>query len=135
MKTIAAESTGIYWIPLFELLESEGSEVRLVGTGRNYHVAGARPKTDASSTPQWIQRLHSYGLLRASFRPPDSVLAAACLLAATPNAARYASSHVQHMQKALEQMNVKLTEVVADITGLTGMSIIEAILEGEQRPH
>jgi transposase len=132
VKTIALESTGIYWIPLFELLESQGFEVYLVEPGQ-LSRCGARPKTDVLDA-QWIQRLHSYGLLRRSFRPPDSVLALRAYWRLRQMQVCYAASHVQHMQKALEQMNVKLTEVVADITGLTGMSIIEAILAGERDP-
>ena len=132
VKTVALESTGVYWIPLFELLESEGFQVNLVEPGQ-LSRCGARPKTDVLDA-QWIQRLHSYGLLRASFRPPDSVLA--CVPTGGSDRCRCATppSHVQHMQKAMEQMNVKLTEVVSDITGLTGMSIIDAILEGERNP-
>jgi transposase len=132
IKTIALESTGVYWIPLFELLESEGFEVNLAEPGQ-LSRCGARPKTDVLDA-QWIQRLHSYGLLRASFRPPDSVLALRAYWRQRQMQVRYAASHVQHMQKAMEQMNVKLTEVVSDITGLTGMSIIGAILEGERDP-
>jgi transposase len=132
VKTIAMESTGVYWIPLFELLESEGFEVNLVEPGQ-LSRCGARPKTDVLDA-QWIQRLHSYGLLRASFRPPDSVLALRAYWRQRQMQVRFAASHVQHMQKAMEQMNVKLTEVVSDITGLTGMSIIGAILEGQRDP-
>jgi transposase len=132
VKTVALESTGVYWIALFELLESEGFEVNLVEPGQ-LSRCGARPKTDVLDA-QWIQRLHSYGLLRASFRPPDSVLALRAYWRQRQMQVRYAASHVQHMQKALEQMNVKLPEVVSDITGLTGMSIIAAILEGERDP-
>ena len=132
MKTVAMESTGVYWIPLFELLESEGFEVHLVEPGQ-LSRCGARPKTDVLDA-QWIQRLHSYGLLRASFRPPDSVLALRAYWRQRQMQVRYAASHVQHMQKAMEQMNVKLAEVVTDITGLTGMSIIDAILGGERDP-
>jgi transposase len=132
VKTIALESTGVYWIPLFKLLESEGFEVYLVEPGQ-LSRCGARPKTDVLDA-QWIQRLHSYGLLRASFRPPDFVLALRAYWRQRQMQVRYAAGHVQHMQKALEQMNVKLPEVVSDITGLTGMSIIEAILEGERDP-
>jgi transposase len=132
VKTIALESTGVYWIPLFELLESEGFEVYLVEPGQ-LSRCGARPKTDVADA-QWIQRLHSYGLLRASFRPPDSVLALRAYWRERQMQVRYAASHVQHMQKALEQMNVKLAQVVTDITGLTGMSIIDAILDGERDP-
>jgi transposase len=132
VKTIALESTGVYWIPLFELLESGGFEVFLVEPGQ-LSRCGARPKTDVLDA-QWIQRLHSYGLLRGSFRPPDSVLALRAYWRQRQMQVRYAASHVQHMQKALEQMNVKLTEVVSDIAGLTGMSIIDAILAGERDP-
>ena len=132
VKTVALESTGVYWIPLFERLESEGFQVHLVEPGQLSHC-GARPKTDVLDA-QWIQRLHSYGLLRGSFRPPDSVLALRAYWRQRQMQVRYAAAHVQHMQKAMEQMNVKLTEVVTDITGLTGMSIIGAILEGERDP-
>ena len=132
MKTVALESTGVYWIPLFELLESEGFEVNLVEPGQ-LSRCGAHPKTDVLDA-QWIQRLHSYGLLRGSFRPPDSVLALRAYWRQRQMQVRYAASHVQHMQKALEQRNVKLTAVVSDITGLTGMSIIDAILDGERDP-
>ena len=132
ITTVALESTGVYWIPLFELLESEGFEVNLVEPGQ-LSRCGARPKTDVLDA-QWIQRLHSYGLLRASFRPPDSVLALRAYWRQRQMQVRYAASHVQHMQKALEQMNVKLTQVVSDITGVTGMLIIGAILEGQRDP-
>ena len=133
IKTVAMESTGVYWIALFELLEAEGFEVALVEPGQ-LSRCGARPKTDVLDA-QWIQRLHSYGLLRASFRPPDSVLALRAYGRLRQTQIRYAASHVEHMQKALEQMNVKLTEVVSSITGLTGMSIILAILDGERDPQ
>jgi transposase len=132
VRTVALESTGVYWIPLFEILESEGFEVNLVEPGQ-LSRCGARPKTDVLDA-QWIQRLHSYGLLRASFRPPNSVLALRAYWRQRQMQVRYAASHVQHMQKAMEQMNVKLAEVVTDITGLTGISIIEAILNGERDP-
>ncbi len=133
IKTIALESTGVYWIALFELLESEGFEVHLVEPGQ-LSRCGARPKTDVLDV-QWIQRLHSYGLLRTSFRPPDFVLAVRAYWRLRQMQIRYAAHHVQHMQKAMEQMNVKLTEVVSNITGLTGMLIISAILEGQRDPN
>jgi transposase len=132
IKTIALESTGVYWIPLFELLESQGFEVNLVEPGQ-LSRCGARPKTDVLDA-QWIQRLHSYGLLRASFRPPDVVLALRAYCRQRQMLVRYASGHVQHMQKAMEQMNVKLTQVVSDITGVTGLLIITEILDGERNP-
>lgn len=132
ITTVALESTGIYWIPLFELLESQGFEVCLIEAGQASRC-GARPKTDVLDA-QWLQRLHSHGLLRASFRPPDLVIALRAYLRQRRMLISYAATHIQHMQKALEQMNVKLTEVVCDITGLTGMRIITAILEGERDP-
>jgi transposase len=132
ITTVAMESTGVYWIPLFELLEARGFVVYLVEPGQLAHC-GARPKTDVLDV-QWIQRLHTYGLLRPSFRPPDSIMALRGYHRQRQMQVRYAASHVQHMQKALEQMNVKLSEVLADITGLTGRRIIEAILQGERDP-
>ena len=83
---------------------------------------------------QWLQRLHSYGLLTASFRPAEQVVVLRSYLRQRQMLIRYAGQHVQHMQKALEQMNVKLTEVVSDVTGVTGMAIIQAILHGEREP-
>jgi transposase len=133
VTTVAMESTGVYWIPLFELLEARGFEVYLVEPGQLAHC-GARPKTDVLDV-QWIQRLHTYGLLRPSFRPADSIVALRSYHRQRQMQIRYAASHVQHMQKALEQMNVKLSEVLADITGLTGRRIIEAILQGERDPR
>jgi transposase len=132
VTTVALESTGVYWIPLLELLEARGFEVWLVEPGQLSHC-GARPKTDVLDC-QWIQRLHTYGLLRPSFRPPESILALRGYWRQRQMQIRYAASHVQHMQKALEQMNVKLTEVLADIRGVTGRRIIEAILKGERDP-
>lgn len=133
VTTVAMESTGVYWIPLFELLEARGFEVYLVEPGQLAHC-GARPKTDVLDA-QWIQRLHTYGLLRPSFRPPDWIMALRGYHRQRQMQVRYAASHVQHMQKALEQMNVKLSEVLADISGLTGRRIIEALLQGERDPR
>lgn len=133
VKTVAMESTGIYWIPLFELLESKGFEVYLVDPRQSRHAPG-RPKSDVRDC-QWLQRLHSYGLLTASFRPADQVVVLRSYLRQRQMLLRYAGQHVQHMQKALEQMNVKLTGVVSDITGLTGMAILQAILRGERDPR
>lgn len=132
ITTVAMESTGVYWIPLFELLEARGFQVWLVEPGQ-LSRCGARPKTDVHDV-QWIQRLHSYGLLRPSFRPPDSIMALRAYHRQRQMQIRYAAEHTQHMQKALEQMNVKLTEVVAHITGMTGQRIIAAILAGERDP-
>jgi transposase len=133
VKTVAMESTGVYWIPLFELLESRGFEVYLVDPRQSRHAPG-RPKSDVLDC-QWLQRLHSYGLLSASFRPDERVVVLRGYLRQRQMLLRYAAQHVQHMQKALEQMNVKLAEVVTDITGVTGMAIIKAILAGERDPR
>jgi transposase len=133
VTTVAMESTGVYWIPLFEHLEARGLECHLIEPGQ-LHGCGARPKTDVRDC-QWMQRLHTYGLLKASFRPPESVRALRAYHRQRQMVIRHAAAHVQHMQKALEQMNVKLTEVLSDITGLSGLRIIRAILAGERDPH
>jgi transposase len=130
ITTVALESTSVYWIPLFELLEAEGFEVYLVEPGQLKHC-GARPKTDVLDA-QWIQRLHTYGLLRGSFRPAEDLLKLRAYWRQRQLLIRLAAMHVQHMQKALEQMNVKLTEVLSDITGVTGTMIITAILAGQR---
>jgi hypothetical protein len=109
VTSVAMESTGIYWIPLFELLEARGFEVFLVEPRQARHAPG-RPKSDVRDC-QWLQRLHSYGLLTASFRPAEQVVVLRSYLRQRQMLIRYAGQHVQHMQKALEQMNVKLTEV------------------------
>jgi len=130
VTSVVLESTGVYWIPLFELLEARGFEVFLIEPSQASHC-GARPKTDRLDC-QWMQRLHTFGLLRPSFRPPDAVLALRGYWRQRQMLVRYASHHVQHMQKALEQINVKLTEVVSSIVGVTGTAIITAILAGER---
>src|SRR5262249_42042728 len=131
VTTVAMESTSIYWVPLYELLEAEGFEVFLVEPGQLQHC-GARPKTDVLDA-QWIQRLHTYGLLRGSFRPPEAVLKLRSYWRQRQMLIQLSAMHVQHMQKALEQMNVKLTEVLSDITGVSGMRIIAAILAGTRQ--
>jgi transposase len=133
ITTVAMEATGVYWIPLFELLQQQGFDVILVDPRQTKHAPG-RPKSDPEDC-QWIRRLHSYGLLTGSFRPRDEVVAWRGFQRQRAMLIRYAGQHVQHMQKALEQMNVKLTEVVADITGMTGMKIIKDIVRGVRDPH
>jgi transposase len=133
VTTVAMESTGVYWIPLFELLEARGFKVFLVDPRQSRHAPG-RPKSDVLDC-QWLQRLHSYGLLSASFRPAEQIVVLRSYLRQRQMLLRYAGQHIQHMQKALEQMNVKLAEVVSDITGVTGMAIIQAILRGERDPR
>jgi transposase len=132
VRTVAMESTGVYWIPLYDLLASQGLEVLLVDPRQTKHAPG-RPKSDVVDC-QWIRRLHSYGLLTASFRPSDEIVAWRSLQRQREMLIRYAAQHVQHMQKVLEEMNVKLTEVVSDIVGQTGMKIIKDIVRGERDP-
>ncbi len=129
ITTVAMESTGIYWIPVFEILESKGIEVKLVNARHVKNVPGR--KSDVLDC-QWLQQLHTYGLLEGAFRPVDQICTLRAYVRQRMNLVRYASSHVQHMQKALFQMNIQLTNVVSDITGLTGMRIIKAILDGER---
>ena len=132
VTTVAMESTGIYWIALFELLERRGFQVNLIDPRQTKHVPG-RPKSDCLDC-QWIQRLHSYGLLAPSFRPADDVVVLRSYLRQRLMLIRYGGQHIQHMQKALEEMNVKLAEVITDITGVTGLAIIKAILRGQRDP-
>lgn len=129
IDTVAMESTGVYWVPLLQVLESYGLEVYLVNARHYKNVPGR--KTDVLDC-QWLQRLHSFGLLAASFRPDDEICVLRSYWRHRDNLVRYATGHVQHMQKALEQMNVQLHKVISDVTGVTGMRIIEAILQGER---
>ena len=132
VTTVAMEATGIYGDPLFDLLEAEGFEVLLVNPAYTSQIKG-RPKTDRRDC-QWIQRLHAHGLLPASFRPQADVAVLRTYLRQRAELVRAGARHIQHLQKALELMNVKLTEVVNDITGLTGQKIIRSILAGERDP-
>jgi transposase len=132
VQTVAMESTGVYWIPLYDLLASQGFAVILVDPRQTKHAPG-RPKSDVVDC-QWLRRLHSYGLLTASFRPSDEIVAWRGFQRQREMLIRYAAQHVQHMQKVLEEMNVKLTEVVSDIVGQTGMKIIKDIVGGERDP-
>ncbi len=131
IETVAMESTSVYWIPLFEILDSEGIAVNLVNPQFIKNVPGR--KTDVLDC-QWIQQLHTYGLLRGSFRPEDQICVLRGYLRQRSMLVSYASHHIQHMQKAMEQMNIKLNQVVRDITGVTGMGIIRAIISGERNP-
>jgi transposase len=116
ITTIAMESTGVYWIPLFQILEARGLEVCLVNAHYVQNVPGRR--TDVSDC-QWLQYLHSVGLLRASFRPEQMVCSLRSLLRHRDGLIEMASTHVLHMQKALDQMNLQLHHVISDLTGLT----------------
>jgi transposase len=131
IRTVAMESTGVYWIPLFQILEQRGLEVYLVNAHYLKSVPGR--KSDVSDC-QWIQYLHSVGLLRASFRPPDAICAVRSLWRHRGSLLQMASEHILHMQKALSQMNLQIHHVLSDITGVSGQAILDAILVGERDP-
>lgn len=133
VNSVAMESTGIYWIPLYQILETRGFDVVLVNAHEVKNVSG-RPKTDRFDC-QWIQRLHSYGLLRASFRPEDNICRLRILTRHRKNLVEQSSLYILHMQKSLRLMNLVLDKVLSDITGETGMNIIHAILRGEYDPY
>jgi transposase len=125
------ESTGVYWIPVFQLLETQGFEVFLVNASHVKNVPGR--KSDVSDC-QWIQYLHSVGLLKASFRPPDQICVLRSLWRHREGLVQIAAEHIQQMQKALSQMNLQLHHVLSDITGVSGIAILDAILAGERDP-
>jgi len=131
IETVAMEATGVYWIPLYEILEARGFRVYLVNARHLKNVSGR--KTDVLDC-QWIQQLHTYGLLSASFRPPEQIVALRSLVRHREMLVQARSTHIQHMQKALTVMNLRLMNVLSDITGVTGMKIIRAILAGERDP-
>lgn len=132
VTTVVMESTGAYWIPLFEILESRGLEVKLVNARHVKNVPGR--KTDVLDC-QWLQQLHTYGLLEGAFRPPEQICALRAYLRHRMNQVRYGAAHIQHIQKALTQMNLLLHNVVSDLTGVTGMRIIKALLAGKRDPQ
>ena len=131
IQTVAMESTGVYWIPVFELLESRGLEVKLVEPGKLKSVPGR--KTDVLDC-QWIQQLHTYGLLAGSFRPDSAICVLRSYMRQRAMLVANASEHIQRMQKAMMEMNVQLHHVIADITGTTGLTILDAILAGSRNP-
>jgi transposase len=132
IATVVMESTGVSWIALFAVLEERGFDVRLVDAHDARQVPGR--KTDVQDC-QWLQELHTYGLLRGAFRPEDHVCVLRSSLRQRSMLVAMASRAVQHMQKALEQMHLKLTEVVSDLNGKTGRAILRAILAGERDPQ
>lgn len=131
ITTVAMESTGVYWIPAFEILESRGLKVILVNARHVKNVTGR--KTDVKDC-QWIQQLHTYGLLNAAFRPEDDYVTLRTYMRQRETMVSHLSSKIQHMQKALRLMNVLLDNVVSDITSQTGMAIIRDILSGIRDP-
>jgi transposase len=131
IDTVAMESTGVYWIPIYEILEARGFNVHLVNARHLKQVPGR--KSDSKDC-QWIQYLHTCGLLSASFRPAAEMCALRAYLRHRAMLLEYRAAHIQHMQKALHQMNVQLGQVLTDMTGVTGLAIIRAIVDGERDP-
>ena len=132
IKSIAMESTGVYWIPVFQILDTYGFDVVLVNARHVKNVPGR--KTDVQDC-QWLQYLHSVGLLRGSFRPDQEICAVRSLLRHRDNMVKAASSHVQHIQKSLTQMNLQIHHAISNITGVTGLAILDSILAGERNPE
>jgi transposase len=132
VSTVAMEATGIYWLSLFLVLEEAGFEVLLVNAR---HVKNVRGKKSDVSDAEWIRQLHSCGLLSASFQPDEFTRTLRTYIRHRKNLLQMAATHILMMQKAMEQMNIKLQHVIADITGKSGMSIIQAIINGERDPE
>lgn len=132
VDTVAMESTGVYWIPVYEILERRGFTVLLVNARHVKNVAGR--KSDVLDC-QWLQQLHSYGLLRGAFRPADQVCVLRALNRQRNMLLRMQARHIQHMQKALVQMNIQLANVISDVVGETGQKILRAIVAGERDPY
>ena len=132
ITTVAMESTGVYWIPLYEILEARGLDVVLVNAHHVKNVPGR--KTDVVDG-QWLQELHSVGLLRASFRPTAAIAALRAYLRHRETLVQSAATHVHRMQKALVQMNLQLPTVISDITGVTGLRILRDIVAGRTDPQ
>lgn len=131
IKTIAMESTGSYWIPVFEMLDQAGFEVKLVDA---HHLKNVRGRKSDVIDCQWIQQLHMHGLLAGAFRPENDIIELRSYLRQRSTLIETVAKHTQHMQKAMIQMNLHLHNVINDITGVTGMAIIRSILKGETNP-
>lgn len=131
ITTVAMESTGVYWIPVYEILEDRGLTVILANARDCKSVPGR--KSDVNDA-QWLQRLHACGLLRASFRPSRDIAALRAYMRIRDRHLEYAAAHMQHMQKALTHMNLQLHHVISDISGVTGLKIVRAIVAGERDP-
>ena len=132
VETVAMESTGTYWVPLFELLDSEGLDVNLVDARQAKNMPGR--KSDVMDC-QWLQELHSFGLLTSAFRPKDEICKLRALVRQKTNLTRSSSREIQHIQKALDQMNIKLRKVLSSVTSVTGLKIIRDIIAGERDPN
>lgn len=130
IETVAMESTGVYWIPLYDILQEHGFEVVLVNSRATKNIAG---KSDVADC-QWILELHTYGLLKPSFRPDQQIRPLRTYSRHRDNLIKTCAMHVQRMQKILIEMNVQLHKAISDITGTTGLAILKAILDGERDP-
>jgi transposase len=132
IQSVAMEATGVYWVILYEILEDAGIDIWLVDGRQTKQVPGR--KTDVKDC-QWIQQLHSYGLLNRCFVPDGLVKEIRAYQRLREDHIRTASMHINHMQKALTEMNIRLKEVLSQIHGASGMQIIKAIIDGERNPQ
>ena len=132
IRTVAMQSTGVYWIAVYDILEQAGFEVYLVNARDTKNLPGRKSDVQES---QWLMKLHTYGLLRNSFRPSQEIRMMRTYWRQRNDLVRSAGRHIQRMQKALTQMNIQLANVLSDVSGMTGQAIIKAILGGERDPH
>ena len=132
IRTVAMQSTGVYWIAVFDILEEAGFEVYLVNARETKNLPGRKSDVQES---QWLMKLHTYGLLRNSFRPSQEIRTIRTYWRQRNDLVRSAARHIQRMQKAMTQMNIQLANVLSDVSGVTGQAIIKAILAGERDPQ
>src|SRR5260221_13185626 len=132
VQTVAIQSTGVYWIAVYDILEQAGLEVYLVNARETKNLPGRKSDVQES---QWLMKLHTYGLLRNSFRPSQEIRRMRTYWRQRNDLVRAAGPHIQRMQKALTQMNIQLANVLRDVSGMTGQAIIQAIMAGERDPH
>jgi transposase len=132
IRTIALQSTGVYWIAVYDILEESGFEVYLVNARETKNLPGRKSDVQES---QWLMKLHTYGLLRNSFRPSQAIRTMRTYWRQRNDLVRAAGRHIQRMQKALTQMNIQLANVLSDVSGMTGQAIVKAILAGERDPY
>ena len=132
IRTIALQSTGVYWVSVYDILEETGFEVYLVNARETKNLPGR--KTDVQES-QWLMKLHTYGLLRNSFRPSEEIRTMRTYWRQRNDLVRAAGRHIQRMQKALTQMNIRVANVLSDLSGMTGQAIVKAILAGERDPY
>src|SRR6201984_722210 len=132
IRTIAMQSTGVYWVSVYDVLEEAGLEVYLVNANETKNLPGRKSDVQES---QWLMKLHTYGLLRNSFRPSQEIRTMRTYWRQRNDLVQSAGRHVQRIQKTLTQMNIQLANVLSDVSGVTGQAIIKAILEGERDPH